>query len=291
MVDPKVTIGVPLFNSEKNIKKCLDSILSQSYKDIQIIISDNHSTDNTENICREYLLQDSRIQYVRQSENIGMAGNFRFLITTAQSKYFMWWADDDIRSRDFVKLNVQVLEDDEGYVASTSPECEDVGKDSAGEIVDFSLEGNIEHRIRTWFLNCFHSHGITYSIIRTNVLKRYFELNSSTHLGNDWSMDMFLLRTGKIARTKNGLTIFGTNGMSRQDCYVASMRTKAIHYFLPFYEFSLFSYEMVADQRVMFRFWVIYRLIFLNLYIHLGPTYAVGKSFLKNFFGRNKKCM
>jgi len=70
-IRPKVTIGLPVYNGEKFIRKNLDSLLSQSYPYFELIISDNASTDSTSSICKEYEKKDKRIRYIRQKKNMG----------------------------------------------------------------------------------------------------------------------------------------------------------------------------------------------------------------------------
>lgn len=86
---------MPVYNGEKFIREALDSLLTQTFFNFELIISDNASTDNTESICREYGLQDSRIRYLRQVENLGALRNFQFVLNEASCKYFMWAASDD----------------------------------------------------------------------------------------------------------------------------------------------------------------------------------------------------
>jgi len=93
---PKVSIGMPVYNGEPFIRKALDSLLAQTFTDIELIISDNGSTDGTEAICREYAACDARIRYVRQPENRGMSFNFLFVLDEARGEYFMWAAADDV---------------------------------------------------------------------------------------------------------------------------------------------------------------------------------------------------
>jgi len=93
---PTVSIGMPVYNGEKYIRESLDSLLSQTFTEFELLISDNASTDGTEAICREYAARDSRIRYVRQNENRGAAANFELVLYKAQGEYFMWMACDDI---------------------------------------------------------------------------------------------------------------------------------------------------------------------------------------------------
>lgn len=93
---PTVSIGMPVYNGERYIKEALNSLLAQSFKDFELIISDNASTDDTGSICREYANRDARIRYVRQSENKGAVANFQFVLDEAKGTYFMWAAHDDV---------------------------------------------------------------------------------------------------------------------------------------------------------------------------------------------------
>lgn len=104
---PALSIGMPVFNGESNIREALDSLLVQTFIDFELIISDNGSTDGTEMICREYAAKDPRIRYVRQSENRGMLFNFLFVLDEAQGKFFMWAAHDDIWAPNWVETMLQ----------------------------------------------------------------------------------------------------------------------------------------------------------------------------------------
>lgn len=110
--EPVVSIGLPVYNRENLIGKTLDSLLAQTYTDFEIIISDNGSTDGTESICRDYARRDARIRYIRQPSNLGLLGNFNFVMKEARGKYFMWTASDDLCEPQFVSALVKCLDDD-----------------------------------------------------------------------------------------------------------------------------------------------------------------------------------
>jgi glycosyltransferase involved in cell wall biosynthesis len=110
MTTPKVSIGMPVYNGNPFIREALDSLLSQTFTDFELIISDNASTDATEAICREYASKDARIRYVRQPENRGASLNFKFVLDEAVGEYFMWAAADDVWSTQFVELTSAVLD-------------------------------------------------------------------------------------------------------------------------------------------------------------------------------------
>lgn len=92
---PLVTIGVPVYNGEQYLREAIDSILAQTFADFELIISDNASTDATEQICRQYAEKDARVRYIRNSVNIGGPANFNALVRAARGEYFKWVAHDD----------------------------------------------------------------------------------------------------------------------------------------------------------------------------------------------------
>jgi glycosyltransferase involved in cell wall biosynthesis len=107
---PIVSIGMPVFNGEKFLRRALDSLLTQDYTNFELIISDNASTDATEKICREYAARDNRIKYVRQVKNLGSHENFNLVLQESRSEYFMWAADDDQWATGFIQSLLNALE-------------------------------------------------------------------------------------------------------------------------------------------------------------------------------------
>jgi glycosyltransferase involved in cell wall biosynthesis len=115
MSNPKVSIGMPVYNGEEFIREALDSLLAQTFTDFELIISDNASTDGTEAICREYSSNDNRIRYIRQSENKGAMPNFQIVLDESIGKYFMWAADDDFWRPSFIEKCINFLEQNQDY--------------------------------------------------------------------------------------------------------------------------------------------------------------------------------
>jgi glycosyltransferase involved in cell wall biosynthesis len=113
---PLVSVGIPAYNRPEGLRRTLESITGQTYKNLEIIVSDNCSPDpNVERIARDFEKLDNRIQYFRQTENTGALSNFKFVLGKARGKYFMWVADDDFISEDFIWQAVQFFEEHSGY--------------------------------------------------------------------------------------------------------------------------------------------------------------------------------
>jgi glycosyltransferase involved in cell wall biosynthesis len=106
----RVTIGVPVFNGAGYLEDCLDSLVTQTYDDIEILISDNASTDRTQDICRAYCERDERVRYYRQPQNRGVAANYRFLVDQAGGEFFKWAAYDDVCGPQFVERCIAALD-------------------------------------------------------------------------------------------------------------------------------------------------------------------------------------
>jgi glycosyltransferase involved in cell wall biosynthesis len=113
---PSLSIGMPVFNGEKYVREALDSILEQTYTDFELVISDNASTDHTQQICRAYAKMDNRIHYYRNEKNLGAPRNFNRVFKLSQGKYFKWAAYDDLIAPEYLKKCVDVLEKDSSIV-------------------------------------------------------------------------------------------------------------------------------------------------------------------------------
>jgi len=100
---------MPVYNGEKYIRKALDSLLEQTFTDFELIISDNASTDRTQEICLQYTCRDSRVRYFRNEENIGAARNFNRLVELSSGEFFMWAGDHDMWDRAFISRCMEVL--------------------------------------------------------------------------------------------------------------------------------------------------------------------------------------
>ncbi|MCB6179841.1 glycosyltransferase family 2 protein [Rhodobacter sp. Har01] len=115
-----ISLGLPVYNGDRYLRDCLDSILAQTMGDFELVISDNASTDKTAEICREYAARDRRIRVVTHPENIGAAGNFNFLFHDTKGEYFKWCAHDDLMEPAFLEKTHARLQADRAAVLSHS---------------------------------------------------------------------------------------------------------------------------------------------------------------------------
>lgn len=107
---PLVSIGMPVYNKPQFLKQAIESLLAQTYRDFELLISDNASTNpEIREICEHYARQDSRVRYVRQPVNLGPMDNFAYVYANTSSPLFMWASDDDIWEPTFVERGVKTL--------------------------------------------------------------------------------------------------------------------------------------------------------------------------------------
>lgn len=263
---PRVSIGLPVFNGERHLKNTLDALLKQTFTDFELIISDNASSDETKEICEKYAKKESRIQYIRQSENIGATKNFKFVLDRAVGEYFMWAAADDIRSPDFIELNYKFLSKNSEYVASTTPSRFEGRSDKEKNFVNFSLdEDEPVQRIIKFFDYGWVSHGIFYSLIRTRIL-RDCKIIGQSFIGADWAVNTYLASIGKINRTSNGYTIFGVNGISNKSNAYKVFRNSFIEFLLPFHKLSKYVIGLTVCFKLNDRIKILFILVKLNIY-------------------------
>jgi glycosyltransferase involved in cell wall biosynthesis len=257
-----ISIGMPVFNGDKTIEAALDCILNQTYCDFELIISDNASTDKTEEICRKYAANDSRILYIRQPENIGAVSNFAFVLSKAHANYFMWAASDDVRSIDFLEVNYSFLKNNPDYTASTSPTRFEGGDFDSKSMGDGTLNGSLPERFQNYF-NCWHSNGRFYSLMKLDSVLNSKYLRED-FFGSDWATMLSIITHGKTHRHNKGYVVLGRKGFSNSGTIFKHYRKSWIHWFIPFAELSKAVLEMSANFPLKHRAPIIWSLIKLN---------------------------
>jgi glycosyltransferase involved in cell wall biosynthesis len=92
---PRVTIGIPTYNRAAALRRALASALAQTASGIEVVVSDNASTDETSAVCAEFAASNPQVRILRAPSNAGPTRNFARVLEAARGEYFMWLADDD----------------------------------------------------------------------------------------------------------------------------------------------------------------------------------------------------
>jgi glycosyltransferase involved in cell wall biosynthesis len=179
---PRLTIGLPVYNGEKYLAAALDSLLTQSFADFRLIISDNASSDLTSDICQHYLKRDPRVRYVRQPHNIGCAANHRFVFEQSRSKLFKWASCDDLYHHDLLLRCIDVLDEHpEAILAHSWTGLVTVDNAHSARALKYSLATNSTHTPERFRSILFDSGGDDdYGVTRADVLRRT-PLHNSYH--------------------------------------------------------------------------------------------------------------
>ncbi len=108
---PPVSIGMPVYNGERYVRGAIHALLEQSYTDFDLVISDNGSSDATQEICSEVASRDPRVRYVRADENRGAAWNHNWVFHETGGRYFRWASYDDLVAPTYLQRLVETLDE------------------------------------------------------------------------------------------------------------------------------------------------------------------------------------
>ena len=182
---PRVSVGLPVYNGEDYLEESIASVLGQDFVDLELVISDNASTDRTESICRKAAAEDDRVVYVRRPQNIGGGRNFNFVLELARGEYFKWMAHDDVCKPEFISRCVAALDADPSVVlAYPSP----VDIDGEGNVLgprdrELAITSDSAYtRFRTT-MSKGHAVLAQFGVVRTDVLRATAQLG--TYPGSD----------------------------------------------------------------------------------------------------------
>lgn len=113
---PKVSVGLPVYNGERYLGLAIEAILAQTFKDFELVICDNCSTDRTQEICERFAAQDDRVRYYRNPKNVGAGPNYDRTFELSSGEYFKWMAHDDLIAPTFLEKCVAAMDSDPAAV-------------------------------------------------------------------------------------------------------------------------------------------------------------------------------
>jgi glycosyltransferase involved in cell wall biosynthesis len=196
----RVSIGMPVYNGAKWLPSTIRSVLAQTFRDFELVISDNASTDGTEAVCRDFAARDPRVRYSRNAENIGLANNFNRAFQLAQGTYFKWMSCGDLLEPRFVERCVAALDERRELVLvypATRLFTDDpaVGEDTR-DTFDLDTNGPAD-RFERYTLSA-KLNNIMHGLYRTDALGRTKLYRS--FLAADYNMIAELILRGRVAQ-------------------------------------------------------------------------------------------
>jgi glycosyltransferase involved in cell wall biosynthesis len=197
---PLVSVGLPTYNRVADLKQAIESVLAQDYSNLELVISDNASTDETQRVCEEFCARDSRVKYIRQSTNRGPRANFLEVLQQARGEFFMWLGDDDWLDSSYLSRCAQKLVENPDYslVCGSSKYFQSGQLLPEGETIDLPQDC-AEERVLAYYEQVVHN-GAFYGLMRR--ARMHLTLPPSV-LGGDWLLIAALAFMGKIETVKD----------------------------------------------------------------------------------------
>ncbi|MFF4607557.1 glycosyltransferase family 2 protein [Streptomyces sp. NPDC001339] len=181
-VQPRLSIGLPVYNGEKYLAESLDALLGQTYEDFELVISDNASTDGTEDICRKYAAQDARIRYIRLLRNVGATPNHNYVFTQCRGELFKWASHDDLYARDLLQRCVQALDERPDVILAHADQAVIDGDGQVKVPYEYTLATDSPHPPERFRSLLFEPGGDDfYGVIRAAALRRVKPMDSYHH--------------------------------------------------------------------------------------------------------------
>jgi glycosyltransferase involved in cell wall biosynthesis len=193
---PLVSIGIPTYNRPEGLRRTLGSITNQTYKNLEVIISDNCSTNGDVQTVINEFIQDKRIKYYRQPENKGMVFNFKFVLEKATGDYFKWQADDDWIELNYIESCVMFLENNTEYASAYGvAKIINLGNEFIRDDVEIKLEHpSGQDRVKNYYENVGWNSSF-YGLFRRNTL---LFLTPEKKIAEDWILFARIAFLGKI---------------------------------------------------------------------------------------------
>ncbi len=243
MNSPLVSIGVPTYNRPKTLARTLNCLVNQSYTNLEIILSDNCSTDpDVEAVIKKFAV-DSRVKYFKQSVNQGIIFNFNFVLEKANGDFFMRLADDDWLDTNYIELAISFLKNNPEYngaygYAKLYDKDEFVKQDT---LCDFSESFAIE-RVVKYFKNVGYN-GTFYGLMRRDCLSY---LVTKSIIANDWLIVARVIASGKFKMLDNTNCYISLGGVSvSTENYVQAFNFSNFTKSFPFFAVSLNAFRDV----------------------------------------------
>jgi len=290
----KVFIGIPVYNGGKFLDKCISSILSQTYTNFEVLISDNNSTDSTPTIIKKFQSNDSRIKYVKHEYNMGAERNFQYILENACGDYFLFAAVDNYFGTTFLEKTVQILDTnkdvvgcisklkiDEKYVDPYKKEKDLLKKFGIRfrPLKTIALVGKYENRVKLFVKNWQWE--MFYSVFRLEERRKSAIPMDFTGFDGAWILN--ILKYGQIHVLDEILFFSFPHGESSKGLlYLAKKSKFLLGRIIPFYPLTKWCFMNLGWKNFLKNFVYFIRLNFDGFFLVMISLYQSRKTIKKN---------
>ena len=193
-IEEKVSVLLSVYNSENTIGKSIESLVSQSYKNIEILIMDDNSSDLSFKICKDYESNYENIQVFKNEKNVGLTKNLNFLINISKGKYLARQDADDIS--DVTRIEKQIHFMKLYKLDACTTRAFVLKQNKITPNISMYLPKKLIMRLKNPFI-----HGTL--LIKKSVLDKVNYYNENYYYSQDYFLFAYLLKNNFNVRTLN----------------------------------------------------------------------------------------
>lgn len=224
---PLVSVCIPARNAALFIESTLQSVLNQTYSNIEIIVSDDCSTDKTPEIVERFI--HCSVQLIRQSRNLGRFANCNAVIRASRGDYILKLDADDLIDPEHIEAQVRVMEA-HPQIAFAHCACRLI--DVSGKQIGYerSISGSfIRNCLQEWQRYVFGPRAINIVVIRRSAFDLVGGYDERYQYSGDWAMHRALLRVGDVFYNDRILASYRVHSVGKQDVCIIQAREHLLH--------------------------------------------------------------
>lgn len=233
MINELVSIGVPTYNRPISLKRTLESLVNQSYSNLEIIVSDNCSSNKDVDIVLESFRSDGRIKIFRQEKNRGATFNFNFVLSKVKGTYFMRIGDDDWLDSNYIEMCLRFLVENPKYVCAYGrTKLFNLNGEFVKYDIDLSLDDeDFTKRMINYYSNVLQN-GIYFGLMRRDCIDLF---RNESKIADDWLAVARICFKGKVKMIgESSLNISQGGAGSSIDSIVQSLGLSRFDRFFPY---------------------------------------------------------
>lgn len=242
---PLVSVGLPTYNRAPLLRRAVQSVLSQDYDNVELVISDNASSDETRVVCEELARRDTRVRYIRQPTNIGPTANYAAVFRESHGEFYMNFADDDWLGQSYISECVRALLDNPDLILVCGKSRYYSGDTCAFEQDNFSLlQATGRERILNYYQKV-SGNGMFHGVSRRQSLAALPPMRNT--FANDWLHMAAVAFMGKVRVLENVVVNRSLGGTSTSnETIVEGLGLPPAQARFPGYSVVLAAFEDVA---------------------------------------------